>query len=71
MSHLFDPAWLLLNPFLLIVTFTVWALWNFSQEIRVGKRRRIRRAIHGHQVQIYSPEKAVLRFTRTRDKEAA
>jgi hypothetical protein len=71
MSHLFDPAWLLLIPFLIIVTFTLWALWNFSAEIRIGKRRRIRRTIYGHQVQIYSPEKAVLRFNRPRDKEAA
>jgi hypothetical protein len=71
MSHLFDPAWLLLIPFLIIVTFTVWTLWHFSEEIRTGKRRRIRRAIYGHQVQIYPPERAVLRFTRTRDKEAA
>jgi hypothetical protein len=71
MSHLFDPTWLLLIPFLIIVMFTVWTLWNFSAEIRIGKRRRVRSTIYGHQVLIYSPEKAVLRFTRTRDKEAA
>lgn len=71
MTHLFDPAWLLLIPFLITLTFTVWALWNFSAEIRIGKRRRIRRAFYGHQVQIYSPERAVLRFARSRDKEAA
>jgi hypothetical protein len=71
MSHLFDPAWLLLIPFLIVVMFAVWTLWNFSEEIRIGKRRRIRRAIYGHQVQIYPPDTAVLRFTRSHDKEAA
>jgi hypothetical protein len=71
MSHLFDPAWLLLIPFFVVLAFTVWALWNFTEEIRIGRRRRIRRPLYGHQVQIYSPEPTVLRFRRSIDKEAA
>jgi len=71
MSHLFDPAWLLLIPFLTILAFTLWALWNFSDEIRMGRRRRIRRAIQGHQVRIYAPKPTVIRFRRSHDKEAA
>jgi hypothetical protein len=71
MPHVFDPAWLLLIPFLAVLAFSMWVLWNFSEEIRIGKRHRVRRAIYGHQVQIYSPERAVLRFTHPRDKEAA
>jgi hypothetical protein len=70
---MFDPAWLLLIPFLIVLSFTVWALCHFSDELRRGKRRRIRSAIYGHQVKIYIPEpqQRVLRFRGSRDHEAA
>jgi hypothetical protein len=71
MSHLIDPTWLLLIPFLTILTFCVWALWNFSGELHTGKRRRIHRTFYAHEVQIYWPEQPVSRFRHSRDKEAA
>jgi hypothetical protein len=73
MSHIFDPAWLLLIPFLAILSFALWALWSFSDELRQGRRRRVRRPIYGHQVKVYLPEprQPVLRFSRRRDQEAA
>jgi len=73
MSHTFDPTWLLVIPFLAILIFAMWALWNFSGELRKGKRRRVRSAMYGHQVKIYIPDshRPVLRFRRRRDDEAA
>jgi len=73
MSHIFDPAWLLVIPFLAILIFAVWVLWNFSGELRQGRRRRVRSVLYGHQVKIYIPEpqRPVLRFRRSRDDEAA
>lgn len=69
--HLFDPAWLLLIPFLTILAFSLWALWHFSDELRQGKRRRIRSAaLYGHQVKIYVPQQPALRFHRERDHAA-
>jgi hypothetical protein len=71
MSHILDPAWLLLIPFITIVAFSVWALWNFSGELRVGRRRRARHPVYGFQVRIYSPQPPVLRFRRRHDNQAA
>ena len=71
MSHMIDPAWFLLVPFLAILAFTVWALWNFSDELRTERRRRVRRSLYGYQVRIYQPEPPVLRFRRSHEKEAA
>lgn len=74
MSHAFDPAWLLLIPFLVILSFTVWALWHFSDDLRQGRRRRVRNAaLYGHRVKIYIPEprQPASRFDRRRDHEAA
>ncbi len=71
MSHTIDPTWLLLIPFFIVLTFAVWALWNFSGELRTGKRRRSRRVLYSHEVRVYWPARDVPRFRRNRDKEAA
>ena len=73
MPHFFDPVLLLLIPFLIVLSFTLWALWHFSDELRQGKRRRIRSApLYGHQVKIYipDPQQPAMRFRR-RDDQAA
>ena len=69
--QMFDPAWLLLIPFLLILAFSVWVLWHFSDELRQGRRRRIRSdTLHGHQVKIYEAPPEVLRLRRGRNQAA-
>jgi hypothetical protein len=69
--HIFDPAWLLLIPFLVILAFSIWVLWHFSDELRQGRRRRIRGAtLYGHQVNIYEAQPEVLRFRRDRNQAA-
>lgn len=72
MSHHLDLAFLLLIPLLIVSAFTFWVLWNFTRELRQGRRRRVRssRLIYGHEVRIYEPEPQVLRFRRHRDHEA-
>jgi hypothetical protein len=70
MLHSIDPAWLLLIPFLIILALAVWVLWSFSDELRAGKRRRIRRTDYTPEVRIYWPDTYAPRFRRRRDKEA-
>jgi hypothetical protein len=72
MFHVLELLLLLLTPFLIVVTFTIWVLWNFSRELRQGRRRRVRgSALYGHPVKIYAPERQVIRFRRSRNDEAA
>jgi hypothetical protein len=70
MSHAFDPVLLLIIPFGLVLAFCVWVLWNFSAELRTGKRRRVRR-VSGPEIRIYFPPQQVIRFRRRHDNEAA
>lgn len=73
MIHILEPWLLLLIPFLIVLPFSFWVLWKFTQELRQGRRRRIRSSalLYGHQVKIYTPERPVLRVRRGRDHEAA
>ena len=71
MSQMSPLAWYLLLPFLAILAFEVYALWNFSEELRRGRRRRIRNNVYGHRINIYPPPRPVLRFRRDREDEAA
>jgi len=69
--RMFDPAWLLLIPFLVILAFLVTVLWHFSDELRQGRRRRVRSTTHyGHQVKISEAQQPVLRFRRHRNEAA-
>ena len=70
MTHAFDPVSLLLIPFGLVLAFCVLVLWNFSKELRVGKRRRVRRT-YEPEIRIYRPPERVIRFRRDHGKEAA
>jgi hypothetical protein len=70
MSYAFDPILLLMIPFGLVLAFCVWALWNFSEELRAGKRHRIRRTSSEPEIRIYwRPERAI-RFRHGDGKEA-
>ena len=70
MSHVFDPISLLMIPFGLVLAFCVWALWNFSEELRARKRRRVRRASEP-EIRVYWPPERAIRFRRGYGKEAA
>ena len=73
MSHFIEPVFLQLIPFLMVLAFMLWVLWNFTQELRQGRRRRIRSSaqLYGHPVKIYAPERQVLAFRRHPGNEAA
>ncbi len=71
MSTPINAPWLLLIPFCAILFFNVWALWNFSNELRRGKRRRVRRTPYYPPTRIYTPPARVVRFRRRHDSEAA
>jgi hypothetical protein len=72
-SHFIEPVFLQLIPFLMVLAFMLWVLWNFTQELRQGRRRRIRSSaqLNGHPVKIYAPERQVLAFRRHPGNEAA
>jgi hypothetical protein len=71
MSTTIDATWLLLIPLCSVLGFTVWALWNFSSELRAGRRRRVHRIPYIPEVRIYRPTSQIARFRRSHDKEAA
>jgi len=71
MPQMSGQAWYLLIPILAILAFEVYALWNFSEELRRGRRRRIRNTVYGHRINIYPFRTPVLRFRRDREDEAA
>ena len=71
MPQMSSQAWYLLIPIFAILGFEVWALWNFSEELRRGRRRRMRSTDYRRRNRIYPPLRPVLRFRRDREDEAA